>query len=55
VIYMGRAKKYIVRLGSGQEVTAIGQANSGTDFGFQRGNAVNLLWRADDAIALPEN
>jgi putative spermidine/putrescine transport system ATP-binding protein len=55
VIYMGRAKKYIVRLGSGQEVTAIGQANSGTDVGFQRGDTVHLRWRADDAIALPKN
>ena len=48
VIYMGRAKKYIVRLESGQEVTAIEQAGSTAE----RGTPVRLCWRTADAIAL---
>ena len=53
VIYLGRAKKYIVRLGSGQEVTAVEQAIACDERAPERGDAVHLLWFADDAIALP--
>ena len=53
VIYMGRTRKYIVRLGSGQEVTAIEQAGSTANSPPTRGDIVQVSWAADDAIALP--
>ena len=53
VIYLGSVKKYIVRLGSGQEVCATEHAGSGAQQMVERGGAVRLFWRPEDAVALP--
>ncbi len=55
VIYLGSVKKYIVRLASGQEVSATEQAGSGTQLMVERGDAVRLLWWSQDAVALPSS
>jgi putative spermidine/putrescine transport system ATP-binding protein len=53
LIYLGRSRKFIVRLGSGQEVTAIEQVGGASV--VSPGEAVKLAWQADDAIALPDD
>ena len=53
VIYLGRSNKYIVRLDSGQEVTTIEQASTGSRTPAL-GDAVHLTWHAADAIALAD-
>ena len=53
VIYLGSVKKYVVRLGSGQEVSVTEQAGSDPRVMLERSAAVRLLWRSDDAVALP--
>ncbi|MFI5002258.1 MAG: ABC transporter ATP-binding protein [Reyranellales bacterium] len=53
VIYLGRSRKYIVRLAPGREVVAFEQAQSGTDRVLAPGDSVRLDWRADDATILP--
>jgi putative spermidine/putrescine transport system ATP-binding protein len=54
VIYLGRSRKYVVRLSGGEEVTSFEQALSGTSEGLAPGAAVRLEWRAEDATALAE-
>ena len=51
VIYLGRSNKYIVRLGSGQEVTAVVHASADLRVPAL-GQPVQLTWQANDAIAL---
>ena len=53
VIYLGRSRRYVVRLGDGQEVSSYEQVGSGRDLG--PGARVKLSWRAEDATALPED
>jgi putative spermidine/putrescine transport system ATP-binding protein len=53
VIYLGSVKKYIVRLASGQEVSVTEQAGSNPRIMAERGAAVRLFWRSEDAVALP--
>ena len=53
VIYLGRSNKYIVRLATGQEVTAVEQAVAGRQTP-SLGAAVQLAWQASDAIALAD-
>jgi putative spermidine/putrescine transport system ATP-binding protein len=53
VIYLGSVKKYVVRLSSGQEVSVTEQAGSDPRVMLERSAAVRLLWRSDDAVALP--
>jgi putative spermidine/putrescine transport system ATP-binding protein len=54
LIYLGRARKYIVRLGSGQEVSAVEQAG-GSAAPPSLGTTVQLRWLAEDALALPQD
>jgi putative spermidine/putrescine transport system ATP-binding protein len=51
IIYLGNARRYIVRLASGREVSSAQQ--SGSCPVFQRGQPVRLTWRLEDALALP--
>ena len=51
IIYLGNARRYIVRLASGREVSSAQQ--SGSCPVFQRGQTVRLTWRLEDALALP--
>jgi len=51
IIYMGNARRYIVRLESGREVSITQQGGSCPV--FQRGQTVRLTWRREDALALP--
>ena len=51
IAYLGNARRYIVRLTSGQEVSVTRQGTSNLTLG--RGDAVRLFWSADDALALP--
>jgi putative spermidine/putrescine transport system ATP-binding protein len=53
VIYLGRSRRFVVRLASGQEVSSYEQV--GTDRDLAPGSAVHLSWRAEDATALPED
>lgn len=53
VIYLGSARKYIVRLTSGQDVSATQQASFDGRLTVERGDAVRLLWRMEDAVVLP--
>jgi putative spermidine/putrescine transport system ATP-binding protein len=55
VIYLGRSRKYIVRLSTGHEVATFEQALSGADRMLAPGAAVRLEWHADDATTLPED
>ena len=51
IIYLGNARRYIVRLASGREVSIAQQG--GTRPAFQRGQTVRLTWNLEDALALP--
>jgi putative spermidine/putrescine transport system ATP-binding protein len=53
VIYLGRSRRFVVRLGDGQEVSSYEQV--GADRELAPGAAVHLSWRAEDATALPED
>jgi putative spermidine/putrescine transport system ATP-binding protein len=53
VIYLGRSRRFVVRLGDGQEVSSYEQV--GSDRELAPGTAVHLSWRAEDATALPED
>jgi putative spermidine/putrescine transport system ATP-binding protein len=53
VIYLGRSRKYTVRLASGQNVTALEQTISSALSIAAPGDTVRLAWQAEDAIALP--
>jgi len=53
VIYLGRSRRYVVRLGDGQEVSSYEQVGSERVLG--PGTPVQLSWRAEDATALPED
>jgi putative spermidine/putrescine transport system ATP-binding protein len=51
LIYLGRSRKYIVRLASGQEVSVVEQAGGAAP--ATPGSAVRVRWQAEDALALP--
>ena len=51
VIYLGNARRCIVRLPSGQEVIIMQQG--GSRLTTERGRTVQLSWGAEDALALP--
>ena len=51
IIYLGNARRYIVRLASGREVSITQQGGSCPV--FQREQTVRLTWRGEDALALP--
>ena len=51
IIYLGNARRYIVRLASGREVSIAQQGGSCPV--LQRGQTVRLTWRREDALALP--
>jgi len=51
VIYLGNARRCIVRLPSGQEVIAMQQG--GSRLTIEQGQTVQLSWGSEDAIALP--
>jgi putative spermidine/putrescine transport system ATP-binding protein len=53
VIYLGRSRRFVVRLPDGQEVSSYEQVGSGRD--LAPGSPVHLSWRAEDATALPED
>jgi putative spermidine/putrescine transport system ATP-binding protein len=51
IIYLGNARRYIVRLMSGREVSVAQQGRACPV--FQRGQSVRLTWRLEEALALP--
>jgi putative spermidine/putrescine transport system ATP-binding protein len=53
VIYLGRSRRFVVRLSDGQEVFSYEQV--GSDRELTPGSTVHLSWRAEDATALPED
>jgi putative spermidine/putrescine transport system ATP-binding protein len=53
VIYLGNARKYVVRLPSGQECVALQDANSAEASGLHRGGIALLSWAAEHATAFP--
>jgi putative spermidine/putrescine transport system ATP-binding protein len=53
VIYLGAARKYIVRLPFGQEVTATERTGSDARPTIERNEVVRLFWSEEDAVALP--
>ena len=52
IIYLGRSRRFVVRLGDGLEVSSYEQV--GSDRALAPGSTVHLSWRAEDATALPE-
>jgi putative spermidine/putrescine transport system ATP-binding protein len=52
VIYLGRSRRYVVRLQDGRELTVLDQALSDGGSGLCAGSAVHLSWRAEHATAL---
>ncbi len=55
-IYLGGMRKYVVRLASGQEVSATEQAGSlGSGSIMEPGDAVRLFWAIEDSVALPSD
>ncbi len=53
LIYLGRFRKYVVRA-AGLSVCVVQQIVAGDDPAFQPGQAVQLDWRADDAVAVAD-
>jgi len=51
VIYLGNARRCIVRLRSGHEVIVMQQG--GSRLTIERGQTVRLSWEVEDALALP--
>jgi spermidine/putrescine ABC transporter ATP-binding subunit len=53
IIYLGNARKYVVRLPSGQECAALQDANSAETSGLHRGAQAVLSWAVEHATAFP--
>lgn len=53
LIYLGRSRKYIIRLRSGLDVAAFEQSVSGPGCTATPGDEVRLNWNARDTITLP--
>jgi putative spermidine/putrescine transport system ATP-binding protein len=53
LVYLGRARKYIVSLSDNLEVVVLEQATDGAGPSFALEEPVLLTWRAEDASALP--
>jgi putative spermidine/putrescine transport system ATP-binding protein len=54
LIYLGKSRKYMVRLDDGPEVAVLDQALHGDAPALAPGALVRLEWRAEAATALPE-
>jgi putative spermidine/putrescine transport system ATP-binding protein len=55
IVYLGSARKYVVRTEAGHEVVTVQQARGGAERGFETGAEVSLYWQAEDATVLPEH
>jgi putative spermidine/putrescine transport system ATP-binding protein len=53
LIYLGRFRKYVVRARA-TELTVVQQIVGGEGVVFEAGHAVDLVWDAKDAVALPD-
>jgi putative spermidine/putrescine transport system ATP-binding protein len=53
IIYLGNARKYVVRLAGGQECFVLQQANSAEASGLSIGSTVSLSWNPGHATAFP--
>ena len=52
IVYLGRSRRYVIRLEDGRELTALDQALSDEGSGLRAGSAVELSWRDEHATAL---
>ena len=53
IIFLGTARKYVIRLADGTECTALRQVSDAA--AYSRGAAVALSWHGDHAASFPDN